>query len=124
VAAYAAVALGGAAGSLLRYWVGVALVSRLGAAFPWGTLVVNLTGSFAIGLAMGLLSPRSTAWLLAVTGFLGGFTTFSTFEAETMALLRAGAAGRAAAYVGASVGAGLAACWLGARLTSLVAGPR
>jgi CrcB protein len=117
---YLAIAVGGAAGSVLRYAVGVAVAARLGAAFPWGTLLVNALGSFAIGLAVGVLDRRSAAWLLLVPGFLGGFTTFSAFGAETLALLRAGAAGRAGLYVAASIALGLAGCWLGTRVFARV----
>ena len=110
------VALGGAAGSVLRYLVSVLAVSVLGAAFPWGTLAVNILGSAAIGVAAatGLDGP---ARLLVVTGFLGGFTTFSAFSLETGVLLERSAA-LAVLYVAASVALGLAAfalAWMLAR---------
>jgi CrcB protein len=114
-AALLLVALGGAAGSVLRYLVSVLAVSVLGAAFPWGTLAVNILGSAAIGVAAGTGlegSPR----LLLVTGFLGGFTTFSAFSLETGVLLERSPA-LAALYVAVSVALGLAAFALAWMLT-------
>jgi CrcB protein len=103
------VAAGGAAGSVARYLVGLA-AGGLGMGFPWGTLAVNLLGSALVGLAAGL-GAGGDARLLWVTGFLGGFTTFSAFSLEAFGL-----AGRspflAALYVLGSVGLGLAACAL------------
>ncbi len=91
-----AVAAGGAAGSLLRWW-GTLLAERLGAgAFPWATIAINVLGSFAIGwLAAATLPggphPASQELrLLAMTGLCGGFTTFSAFSLQTLDLLRAG----------------------------------
>jgi CrcB protein len=101
------VALGGAAGSVLRYLVSVAALSVLGAAFPWGTLAVNVLGSAAIGVAAGA-GIEGQGRLLLVTGFLGGFTTFSAFSLETGALFERSPT-LAAAYVAASVALGLAA---------------
>ena len=80
--------LGGGAGSLARYLVGSAIEVRFGGRFPWGTLVVNVTGSFLIGLIVTLLTDRVLEphpyWRLAlVVGFLGGYTTFSSFEFES-----------------------------------------
>ena len=97
-----AVMVGGALGSACRWWVGL----RLNALFPLlplGTLLVNLVGGFVIGLALGLFSryPGLEAqWkLLLVTGFCGGFTTFSTFSAEVVSLLQSGRLGWAALTV-------------------------
>lgn len=95
--------------------------------FPWGTLIVNLAGCLAIGLIAALTAQRSAegvtlapfagmdrdARLFLVTGLLGGFTTFSAFGIETLSLLRDGAAGRAVAYLLASVLLGLALAWAG-----------
>ncbi len=106
------VALGGAAGSVLRYLLSLAIPA---AAFPWPTLAVNLLGSAAIGVAAGL-GLQGEARLLVVTGFLGGFTTFSAFSLETATLAERSPA-LAALYVLSSVGLGLAAFALAYWLT-------
>ncbi|GAA0577578.1 fluoride efflux transporter CrcB [Craurococcus roseus] len=100
------VALGGAAGSILRYSISAAAVATLGAGFPWGTLAVNAAGSTAIG-ALASLGVQGDARLLLVTGLLGGFTTFSAFSLETMTLWQR-APWLAVLYVAASLGAGFA----------------
>ncbi|MBN9033919.1 MAG: protein CrcB [Rhizobiales bacterium 63-7] len=111
------VAAGGAVGSVARYLVGVWSVRVLGLAFPWGTLIVNLVGSFAIGLLAELIARRFNASmelrLLLVTGFLGGFTTFSAFSLDTIALYERGQVTTAAVYVLASVVLSLAATFAG-----------
>jgi fluoride exporter len=88
---YLLVAVGSAAGGCLRFGVGSFVANRCGTSFPWGTFVVNVTGSFALGVFLTFalerlaLDPR---WkLLAAVGFLGGYTTFSTFAWETAKLL-------------------------------------
>jgi CrcB protein len=101
------VALGGAAGSVARHLVSLLALGALGAGFPWGTLAVNIAGSAAIGLAAGS-GIEGQARLLLVTGFLGGFTTFSAFSLETAGLFERSPL-LAAAYVAASIGLGLAA---------------
>jgi CrcB protein len=108
----ALVAIGGAAGSVLRYAAGIWCAAWFGAALPWGTLAVNVLGSAAIGLLGGLMlggMPFSTeARLLLVTGILGGFTTFSAFSLDTGTLfLRA--PWLAAAYLALTLCGGLAA---------------
>ncbi len=107
------VALGGATGSVLRYVVGHWSLRVFGPAFPWGTLVVNIAGSFAIGLVAELIARRFNApvemRLLLLTGFLGGFTTFSAFSLDALVLFERGAAITAAVYVAASIGLSLAA---------------
>jgi CrcB protein len=108
-----AVALGGALGSVSRWLVALALPSPAGG-FPWATFAVNLAGSCAIGAAAAWSAAPDDPWRLAlVTGLLGGFTTYSAFAGETLALLRSGAAAGAAAYVTATVLGGLAAAGLG-----------
>ena len=100
-----AIALGGAAGTLARWWIG-GLAQGASATFPTGTLVINIAGSFALGfLARYLLETSAPPELrLALTvGLCGGFTTFSTFSFETIALLESGNLLRAATYVTASV---------------------
>lgn len=110
-----AVACGGALGSLARYGVG-ALSRMLWPGWPWGTLFVNLLGSFVIGLLFAWFAERPVDdWLRLglITGVLGGFTTFSAFSIETLELWRADGAGGAAIYVAVTLVAGLAACALG-----------
>ena len=111
------VAIGGAFGSVARYSVTTISKGSFGGSFPWGTFIVNLTGSFAIGLlAASLLSKlgnNETLKLLLITGFLGGFTTFSAFSLDTVDLFSRGATILAAAYVLLSVGVAIAATFLG-----------
>lgn len=114
-----AVAIGGSVGAVSRYGLST-WVQSLGAGFPWGTLSVNVTGSFAMGLLAGLLQrgmlPPDVQALLAV-GVLGSFTTFSTFSLETLTLAQDGLWGRAGMYVVASVAVALVAAYVGLRIT-------
>jgi CrcB protein len=85
----ALVGLGGSLGSIARYLVGSALVVALGPAFPYGTLAVNVTGAFAAGVLVGIGDVRAVSdatRLLLLTGFLGGYTTYSAFAVETVRL--------------------------------------
>jgi fluoride exporter len=115
---YLLILAGGGAGSLARYVAGTAIMTRFGSRFPLGTLFVNVTGSFLIGLLMTLLTerlPASTNWRpLLVIGFLGGYTTFSSFEWETYSAIREGGFWLGLTNVVASVTLGYAAVWLGA----------
>jgi fluoride exporter len=117
---YVLILLGGGAGSLSRYLVGLAIMTRFAGRFPWGTLAVNVTGSFLIGLLMTLLTERwqpHPYWrLLLVVGFLGGYTTFSSFEWETYSTVREGGFWIGLANVAGSVAFGYAAVWLGVLL--------
>ena len=88
------------------------------ARWPLATLAVNLVGAFAIGLAAPLVLRHDAMRLLVVTGLLGGFTTFSAFSLDALALVQAGRWGAAALYAGLSVGAGVALCALGYRLAT------
>ena len=112
-----AVALGGAAGALLRYGAVLAANAVLGVAFPYGTLLVNALGSGLAGLGYPLLLERlavaEEVRLALLVGLLGAFTTFSTFSMETLRLYEAGAWGRALTNVGLNVGVCLAAAALG-----------
>lgn len=110
------VALGGAVGAVVRYAVGMWAVPD--ARWPWGTLAVNLVGSLAIGLLAPSLARHDAARLLVVTGVLGGFTTFSAFSLDALALLHAGRAGAALGYVAVSTVGGLALCALGWKLAA------
>lgn len=114
--AYLWVALGGAAGAAARYGVAQWAGARWGWSFPWGTLAVNISGSLAIGLLMALLIGRGADpafRLLLVTGFLGGYTTFSAFSLEMLSLIETRRIGDAALYVGGSVLLGLVGCFVG-----------
>jgi len=116
---YLLILLGGGAGSLLRYVASMAITVRYGRTFPLGTMVINVTGSFIIGLLMTLFTERfhqENLRLLLVVGFLGGYTTFSSFEWETYAAVRDGAFWIGLANVAGSVMFGYAAVWLGALL--------
>jgi fluoride exporter len=117
---YLLIALGGGAGSLARYVAGTAIMTRLGGRFPLGTLAVNVTGSFLIGLLMTLLTeraqPNANLRMLLVVGFLGGYTTFSSFEWETYSTVREGGSWMGLVNVIGSVLFGYAAVWLGAFL--------
>lgn len=119
-----AVAVGGALGAVGRYALSTGVQRALGAGFPWGTLTVNVVGSFLMGLLVAALQrgslPAEMQSLLAV-GVLGSFTTFSAFSLETAQLLQDGAWTRASAYVLASVTVGLGALLLGMRLLGRVA---
>jgi CrcB protein len=114
------VMLGGAAGSLLRYVVGTAILTRAAWRFPVGTVLINITGSFTIGLLMTLFTERVSLhpnWrLLLVVGFLGGYTTFSSFEWETLTLVHAGSRWLGLVNAAGSVVFGYLAVWLGAAL--------
>src|SRR6266852_4588856 len=114
------VMLGGATGSLLRYLVGAAIMNRVGGRFPLGTVVINISGSFLIGLLMTLLTERLNPhpnWrFLLVVGFLGGYTTFSSFEWETLGLVRDGSRWLGLLNTAGSVVLGYIAVWLGAAM--------
>jgi CrcB protein len=112
-----AIAGGGALGALARFWVSSGIYQLLGKSFPWGTLTVNVVGSFAMGFLLVLFLERLAAapeWRAAVlVGFLGAFTTFSTFSIETLTLVEQGELTKALLNVLASVVLCVAACWLG-----------
>jgi len=110
------IVLAGGLGSGARYLVGLWAASRLPPEFPYGTLIVNALGCFLIAVAMQLAAATSwnPEWRIAITvGFLGGFTTYSTFNFETMHLLQSGAVGAAVINVALTLVSGLAAGWLG-----------
>ena len=119
------IAFGAAVGANMRYAISVWAASRWGVAFPYGTLLINASGSFAIGIVMVLLTTRFTSgdsWrLLLVTGLLGGFTTFSAFSYETYMLVLNGSWVAAGLNIFASVGLGLIGVFLGVVLARLIA---
>ena len=117
---YLLIAIGGALGSIARYWVGSAIGSRMGVRLPFGTLVVNITACLVIGFTLTWLSDRAElnpAWrYLVAVGFIGAYSTFSTYEWETLSTLRSGAFALASVYAVGSLVVGLAATWCGAAL--------
>ncbi len=119
---YFMVMLGGAVGSLARYVLGTAIMSRFGSKFPLGTMIINVTGSFAIGVLMTLLTERLQPhpyWrLILVIGFLGGYTTFSSFEYESLRAVRDGGLIPGLVNIVGSVALGFAAVWAGAVLAA------
>ena len=114
---YVLVFLGGGIGAALRYWMQGVVYGKTGADFPYGTLAVNVLGCLVIGFLMVSLEERFLATpslrLFLTIGILGGFTTFSSFSYETLALARDGELTRALANVGLSLVSCLAATWLG-----------
>jgi CrcB protein len=113
------VMLGGAIGAGARHLVGAAALGRLGSGFPWGTLIVNLSGGLMMGLIAGWLvragGSEATRLFVAV-GMLGGYTTFSAFSLETLLMVERSQFGAAAAYVGTSAIGSVALLFLGLRL--------
>ncbi len=114
--------LGGGTGSLVRFLVGTAIMSRYAGRFPLGTLAINISGSLLMGFVMTMITERADAhpyWRLGlVIGFLGGYTTFSSFEWETYIETRAGLGWMGFSYVLASVAAGYLAVWLGSYIAA------
>jgi CrcB protein len=114
---YVMVGVGGCLGSILRFWLGSFIGSRMGTRFPYGTMVINITGSFLIGFVFALLTVKthwSPNWqYLILIGFIGGYTTFSSFEYETLRTIQDGQLGLGLLYVAASVCFGFIAVWGG-----------
>jgi CrcB protein len=122
---YLLIAAGGALGSIARYWVGSTISSRMGMRFPYGTLVVNITACVLIGFSLTYLGRRadlSPAWRFFIPiGFIGAYSTFSTYEWETLSTLRSGAFLLAALYAAGSFALGVVAVWGGSWLAEIVA---
>jgi fluoride exporter len=114
---YLMVGIGGFLGSVLRFWLGSFIGGRLGARFPYGTFVINVTGSFLIGMVVPLLVTKahwSPNWRYLITiGFIGGYTTFSAFEYETLQLFQDGQPVTAMLNITLSVVIGFVAVWIG-----------
>ncbi len=119
---YLVVLAGAGLGGLVRYVAGTWIMAKYGGRFPLGTLVINVTGSFLIGVLMMLfterLHPHPNWRLFLVVGVLGGYTTFSSFEYETFQAVRDGESWMALLYVLGSVGIGYIGVWLGALLAA------
>ncbi len=116
---YTLIALGGALGSVARFALSGLVANEFGATFPWGTLIVNVSGSFVIGFFATLTGPDGRAFASGntrqffMTGICGGYTTFSSFSLQTLNLAREGEWFRAGANTVGSVVACLVAVWLG-----------
>lgn len=115
ISTLAQVALGGAIGAVGRFLVNTGLLRLIGPGFPWGTLVVNVTGSFLMGLLWVALDVRGAMRLapFLLTGILGGFTTFSAFSLDAVSMVERGQPGLAAVYVASSVVISILALWAG-----------
>jgi len=126
VSGLVSVALGSVLGAMARYFVSGFVARRVGETFPWGTFIINVSGAFAIGLFGGLAEDNASIlaspdpWLFAVTGFLGAYTTVSSFSLQTLTLARDGQRGRSVSYVVLSVALCLAAVALGFGLPGLL----
>ena len=121
---YLLIAVGGSLGSIARYWVGSTVSSRLGAKFPYGTLVINMTACVIIGFVLTYLGKRgelNPSWRFLITvGFVGAYSTFSNYEWETLSTLRSGAFLLAALYAVGSLLLGLVAVWGGSVLAEVL----
>ena len=121
---YFLIAFGGALGSMLRYWVGSTIASRMGTKFPYGTFVINITACVIIGFSLTFLSRRADlnpAWrFLVPVGFIGAYSTFSTYEWETLSTVRTGAFLLAAFYAISSLILVLAVVWGGSVIAEIL----
>jgi CrcB protein len=120
------VVLGSALGGIARYFLSGVVARRVGETFPWGTLLVNVSGALLIGIFAALalnhasLFASPNPWLFAVTGFLGCYTTVSSFSLQTLVLARDGESGRAIGYVAASVALSIGAVAAGFAVVTLL----
>ncbi len=119
VTTWLAVAAGGALGSLARFWLAAIMTMLTGPRFPWGTLLINVLGSFIIGLVAGLtavparIGMHPDVRVFLMVGICGGFTTFSAFSLQTLELLQSGEVASALGYMSGSVLFCLIAVWAG-----------
>lgn len=119
---YLVVAVGGALGAMARFWFAAFMVAVAGPSFPWGTLIINVVGSFLIGLfaswteSNGFIHISHEMALFTMVGICGGFTTFSSFSLQTLDLVRGKQVLRAIGYVVSSVILCLAGVWVGVAL--------
>ena len=125
---YVWIAIGSALGGMARHWCTQVATASFGAAFPWGTLIINILGSFVIGLFFALTGPDGRfdvsldAKLFVMTGICGGYTTFSAFSLQTLSLFQDGAWLRGGGYIAASVVLCLIAVWAGYAVAMAVNG--
>jgi fluoride exporter len=123
---YIWVAIGGALGTTGRYWLSGVVARAVGETFPWGTLLINVTGSFIIGFFAVLTGPDGRLYLGSITrqffmiGICGGYTTFSSFSLQTLNLFNDGEWGRAGANIIGSVALCLIAVWAGALIANTI----
>ncbi len=123
---YIWIALGGALGTAGRYWLSGVIARSFGETFPWGTLIINVTGSFVIGFFAALTGPdgrlfvSSNARQFVMIGMCGGYTTFSSFSLQTLNLMNNGEWYRAVGNIGGSVALCLIAVWAGAVLAGSI----
>ncbi|MFZ1976920.1 MAG: fluoride efflux transporter CrcB [Bacteroidota bacterium] len=121
---YLYVFFGGGLGSSLRYWLSGVIPRYTGSQFPYGILIVNIIGCFFIGFLMSALEERflmnSSLRVLLTIGIIGGFTTFSTFSYETLAMMRDSEFLKASLYVGLSLTLGLGGTYLGSLMGKLI----
>jgi fluoride exporter len=126
VASYLWIAIGSALGGIARYWCSGVVARLVGETFPWGTMTVNVVGSFIIGFFATLTGPDGRVFADTLTrqavmiGFLGGYTTFSSFSLQTLNLMQDGEWWLAGANVALSIVACLAAVWLGYMLAASI----
>jgi fluoride exporter len=125
ITALISVVVGSALGGTARYFLSGVIARRVGETFPWGTLSINVSGAFLIGIFAALARDNASwfaapdPWLFAVTGFLGCYTTVSSFSLQTLALARDGESGRALGYVAASVALSVGAVAVGFAIVDL-----
>jgi fluoride exporter len=130
MALYFWIAVGSAIGGVTRYWLANAISNWFGETFPWGTIIVNITGSFVIGFFATLTGPDgrvfvgTTTRLFVMVGFCGGYTTFSSFSLQTLNLMNEGEWLQAGANIGVSVVCCILAVWAGHILASSLNGMR